>query len=102
MASVSNLSSSSILAFFWTRREFAPDRTLAFFAATDISTLVLDAMHFLRRFGGPIATIIGLIVLSVIAVVSIGEGFKSFIVRRDGIKLRRRDGSTLTFSMPWK
>jgi hypothetical protein len=64
--------------------------------------LVPDTMHFLRRFGGPIAAIVALIGLSVIAVVSIGEGFKSFLVQRDGNMLRRRDGSTLTFSMPWK
>jgi hypothetical protein len=60
-------------------------------------------MRFPRRFGGRVAAIIGLITISVIAIVSIGQGFKVFGVRRDGINLRRRDGSsTMTLDMPWK
>jgi hypothetical protein len=59
-------------------------------------------MHFLRRFGGSITAISFLVSLSVITVVLMGEGFKIFLVRRDGIKLRKRDGSTITFSLPWK
>lgn len=60
-------------------------------------------MRFPRRFGGRVAAIIGLITISVIAIVSSGEGFKAFFVRSDGINLHRRDGSsTVTLEMPWK
>jgi hypothetical protein len=60
-------------------------------------------MRFPRRFGGRLAAIIGLITISVIAIVSTGEGFKAIFVRRDGFKLHRRDGSsTVTVNMPWK
>jgi hypothetical protein len=60
-------------------------------------------MRFPRRFGGRVAAIICLITISVIAIVSIGEIFKAFFVRGDGINLRRRDGSsTVTLNMPWK
>jgi hypothetical protein len=60
-------------------------------------------MRFPRRFGGRIAAIIGLVAVSVITIVSIGEGFKAFLVRRDGAKLDRRDGSsTVTLNVPWQ
>ena len=60
-------------------------------------------MRFPRRFGGRVVAIIGLITISVIAIVSIEQGFKVFVVRRDRIHLRRRDGSsTMTLNMPWK
>jgi hypothetical protein len=60
-------------------------------------------MRFPRRFGGRLAAIIGLITISVIAIVSSGQGFEVFVVRRDRINLRRRDGSsTVTLDMPWK
>jgi hypothetical protein len=60
-------------------------------------------MRFPRRFGGRVATIIGLITISVVAIVSIGECFKLFLVRRNGITLHRRDGSSaVTLDMPWK
>ncbi|PVH84054.1 hypothetical protein DL98DRAFT_652099 [Cadophora sp. DSE1049] len=52
-----------------------------------------------RRFLTPLAAIAILILLSVAAVVSLGEGFKNFGTARDGVKFRRRD--TITFSMPW-
>jgi hypothetical protein len=59
-------------------------------------------MRFPRRFCGRIAAIIALITFSVIAIVSIGEGFKAILVRRDGVKLDKRDGSsTVTLDMPW-
>ncbi|KUJ23783.1 uncharacterized protein LY89DRAFT_776028 [Mollisia scopiformis] len=58
-------------------------------------------MQFLRRFGTPLVTISLLIGLSVLTVVSVGEGLKLFVVRRDEFKLRRRDGSTITLNMPW-
>ncbi|KAF8855806.1 hypothetical protein BDZ45DRAFT_746095 [Acephala macrosclerotiorum] len=58
-------------------------------------------MQFMRRFGSPIIAIAVLIGLSVLTIVSIGEGFKLFVVRKDGIKIRRRDGTTITFNMPW-
>jgi hypothetical protein len=60
-------------------------------------------MHFLLRFGGRISAIIALIGLSILAVVSVGEGFKVFLARRDGLQLSKRDGaSTITLNMPWK
>ncbi|CZR56182.1 uncharacterized protein PAC_06070 [Phialocephala subalpina] len=58
-------------------------------------------MQFMRRSGSPILAVSLLIGLAVLTVVSIGEGFKLFVVRKDGIKLRSRDGSTITLSMPW-
>ena len=65
------------------------------------SILVFGIMRFPGRFGGRVGAIIGLITISVIAIVSIGEGFKAFLVRRDGIKLDRRDGSsTVNLDMP--
>jgi hypothetical protein len=59
-------------------------------------------MHCQRRFAKPITTIVILILLSVLAVVSLGEGLKLLVIRRDGVKLRKRDGSTITFDLPWK
>ncbi len=60
-------------------------------------------MRFPRRFGGRVAAIIGLITISVIAIVSTGKLSKVFLVPRDGINLRRRDGAaTVTLDMPWK
>jgi len=55
-----------------------------------------------RHFAPHILAIAALLGLSVLSVISFGEGFKILVVRRDGIKLLRRDGSTITFSLPWK
>ncbi|KAL2060580.1 hypothetical protein VTL71DRAFT_9221 [Oculimacula yallundae] len=52
-----------------------------------------------RRILTPLVAITTLILLSVLAVVSLGEGFKRFGVGKDGVKLRKKD--TITFSMPW-
>ncbi|KAE9366763.1 hypothetical protein N431DRAFT_487265 [Stipitochalara longipes BDJ] len=60
-------------------------------------------MRFPRRLSGRLLSIIGLIALSVIAIVSIGEAFKAVLVRRDVDKLEKRDGSsTVTLDMPWE
>jgi hypothetical protein len=60
-------------------------------------------MRFPRRFSGRIAAIIALIAFSVLAIVSIGEGFKAVLIRRDGAKLDRHDGSsTVTLNVPWQ
>lgn len=60
-----------------------------------------------------IAPVAILIAVSVVALVSIGEGFKYLRLRREGLEgngagtgIRKRQaagmgGSTLTFSMPW-
>lgn len=53
-----------------------------------------------RRIVTTLAAITIMIVLSVLAVISLGEGIKVFGVSRDGVKLRKRD--TITFNMPWK
>ncbi|KAH6720544.1 hypothetical protein BKA61DRAFT_236772 [Leptodontidium sp. MPI-SDFR-AT-0119] len=52
-----------------------------------------------RRIVTTLAAITIMIVLSVLAVISLGEGIKVFGVSRDGVKLRKRD--TITFNMPW-
>ncbi|CZT05812.1 uncharacterized protein RCO7_03951 [Rhynchosporium graminicola] len=52
-----------------------------------------------RRILTPLAAIAVLIFLSVLAVVSLGEGFKKFGNDKDGVNLKKRD--TITFSMPW-
>ena len=60
-------------------------------------------MRFPRRLSGRLLAIIGLIALSVITIVSIGEGFKTFLVREDANQLEKRDGSaTITLDLPWK
>jgi hypothetical protein len=60
-------------------------------------------MPFPRRLSGRLIAILSLIALSVFAIVSIGEGFKAFLVQRDVDKLERRDGSsTVTLNMPWE
>jgi hypothetical protein len=60
-------------------------------------------MPFPRRLSGRLIAILSLIALSVFAIVSIGEGFKAVLVRRDVDKLERRDGSsTVTLNMPWE
>jgi hypothetical protein len=60
-------------------------------------------MCFPRRLSGRLVAIIGLLALSVIAIVSIGEGFKAVLVRRDAVKLEKRDGSsTVTLNVPWE
>jgi len=60
-------------------------------------------MRFPRRFSGRLLAIIVLIALSVIAIISIGEGFKIFLVRKEANKLDKRDGSaTVTLNMPWE
>lgn len=59
-------------------------------------------MHVLRRFGTPILAMTMLILLSVLLLVSVGEGFKSLVVRKEGVTLGKRDGATITFSLPWK
>jgi hypothetical protein len=59
-------------------------------------------MHFFRRYGAPLLVITVLILLSTLALVSFGEGFKFLIIRREGVTLRERDGSTITFALPWK
>jgi hypothetical protein len=60
-------------------------------------------MRFPRRLSGRLLAIIGLIALSVIAIVSIGEGFKAFLVRKEPNQLEKRDGSaTVTLDLPWK
>jgi hypothetical protein len=60
-------------------------------------------MPFPRRLSGRLIAIVSLIALSVFAIVSIGEGFKAFLVQRDVDKLERRDGSsTVTLNMPWE
>jgi hypothetical protein len=58
-------------------------------------------MQCQRRFANPTAIVI-LILLSVLAVVSLGEGLKLLVIHRDGVKLRKRDGSTITLDLPWK
>jgi hypothetical protein len=59
-------------------------------------------MLLLRRLRSPFLPIAFLIVLAVITVVSVGEGFKVLAIRRDGITLRKRDGFTIAFDLPWK
>ncbi|KAH8755257.1 hypothetical protein BGZ57DRAFT_37939 [Hyaloscypha finlandica] len=60
-------------------------------------------MPFPRRLSGRLIAILSLIALSVFAIVSIGEGFKAVLVRRDVDKLERRDGSsTVTLGVPWE
>ncbi|KAH6672308.1 hypothetical protein B0J14DRAFT_593363, partial [Halenospora varia] len=56
-------------------------------------------MHFTCRIGATITAITVLISISVLAVISIGEGFKVFIERRDDIDLPRMNGTIGTFSM---
>jgi hypothetical protein len=59
-------------------------------------------MHFLRRLATPATAIPFLIGLSVLVVISIGEGFKIFVIRKEGVRLQRRDGSIVRFNLPWK
>ncbi|PMD33939.1 hypothetical protein L207DRAFT_639305 [Hyaloscypha variabilis F] len=60
-------------------------------------------MRFPRRLSGRLLAIIGLIAISVIAIISIGEGFNTFHVRRDANQLEKRDGSaTVTLDLPWE
>ena len=60
-------------------------------------------MRFRRRLSGRLLAIICLILLSVLAIVSIGEGFKVIINRKEVNKLEKRDGSsTITLDMPWE
>ena len=60
-------------------------------------------MPFPRRLSGRLIAILSLIALSVFAIVSIGEGFKAFLVQREVDRLERRDGSSkVTLNMPWE
>ena len=59
------------------------------------------AMLFLPRLGGLITALLALLGLSIIAIASFREGFKTMLVRRNGVKLEKRDGSTITFTIPW-
>ena len=60
-------------------------------------------MRFPRRLSGRLLAIICLIALSVIAIISIGEGFKAFLDRKEVDNLEKRDGSaTITLNMPWE
>lgn len=66
-------------------------------------------MHFLHRFGSPMLAItllfaISMFMLSIsmLLLVSSGESFKSLMVRGEGITLRKRDRTAITFSLPWK
>jgi hypothetical protein len=83
---------------FWIALQFA-SATLVPFA------LQVGSFHRIMqcqgRFAKPI-TIVILILLSVLALVSLGEGLRLLVIRKDDIKLRKRDGSTITFDLPWK
>ena len=59
-------------------------------------------MYFLHRCAKPITAIGILIGLSVVAMVSLGEGFKVFVIRRNDVELTKRDASTITLDLPWK
>ncbi|KAH8669609.1 hypothetical protein BGZ60DRAFT_38291 [Tricladium varicosporioides] len=63
------------------------------------SFLFGSVMHFTRRISATIAAITVLISISVLAVISIGEGFKVLIERRDDIDLARMDGTVASLSM---
>jgi hypothetical protein len=77
------------------------------FASTTLVPFSLQIGPFQRimqcqsRFAKPI-TIAILILLSVLALVSLGEGLRLLVISRDGIKLKKRDGSTITFDLAWK
>lgn len=66
-------------------------------------TFVLDLkMYSLRHSRSRSFAILLLLAVSGLTVISIGEIFKVYTIRSDGVRIMRRDGSTITFSMPWK
>ncbi len=56
----------------------------------------------MRRIGISVIAIAVLICFSVFSLVSVGEGFRIVISQKDGLAIRKRDGSAITFDMPWR
>jgi hypothetical protein len=70
-------------------------------------TLATYKMYLPHRFAPAIATITLLIALSVLAVISAGEGFRAIVFRggwlkSTGMKWKRDDAGTLFVSFPWR
>ena len=84
---------------FWIALQFASTTLVPFSLQIGSSRTIMQCQ---RRFAKPITAIVILILLSVLAVVSLGEGLKLLVIRRAGVKLRKRDGSTVTFDLTWK
>jgi hypothetical protein len=59
-------------------------------------------MPILRRFGAKILATTILALLAVFLLVSLSEGSEFLVDRKEGITLRKRDGMSITFSLPWK
>jgi hypothetical protein len=70
-------------------------------------TLATFKMHLFRRFAPVIAAITFLIALSVLAVISVGGGFRTVVLpggwlKSTGTNWKRDDAGTLFLSFPWK